>query len=435
MVPASVESAAFVHGGSTLTLGQLSLLVFLMVVVARVQEVVPTLAPLRIGLIAGSIAALSWLLAPVTMHKKVPLGRVEVRYVLGLFGLAIASIPISIWPGHSLEFVISAYWKLILLFLLVLYWSRSIRDIRRIVWVCCLGVMTFVIVGLFVGDIYHERFQTDSQTYDRNDLALVLVMALPLKVYLLSTSRGAGKLVAAGMMLCALVGIMLTQSRGGFLALIVVITMILWRSAMSRASKAAVVVVFLVTFAGLAGEAYWDRMQTMWEPSTEYDQTAGGRTEVWKNGIKILAMHPWGIGIDGFETAEGLSHSGKGKWNASHNSFLQIGCDLGIAGLFLFIALLWRCMRGLSRVQAWGLESALLGAEASEKQYGCNAPLGKRDVASLAASLEISLLGFVCGGFFLSQAYNPFLYVLLALSIAVSRLSEVSRMAQGERGL
>jgi hypothetical protein len=49
--------------------------------------------------------------------------------------------------------------------------------------------------------------------------------------------------------------------------------------------------------------------------------------------------------------------------------------------------------------------------------------MARQEVTSLAGALEISLWAFVIGGSFLSQAYSPFPYSILALGVAVNVLA------------
>ncbi len=166
------------------TWGMLFLLAFLVVIVGRIQEVLPMLAPLRLGLVTGGLAGIAWLYFPSSLLDKVPLEFKQVRYVLILLGLGIATVPIAVWPGHSFEFVTEKYWKIILLFLLVLYWCRSLQNIRQVVWACCVGPIAIVVIGLFSGQVGVQRFHGGSETYDPNDLALVLVTILPMLLFL-----------------------------------------------------------------------------------------------------------------------------------------------------------------------------------------------------------------------------------------------------------
>lgn len=423
--------------------GFLFLLGYAAVSVGRIQELIPALAPFRIGLISGGLAFVVWSQAPGSWREKVPLEVVPVKYVMLLLGLAVLTFPVGVYPKYSLMFIFGSYLKTILLFLLVIYWCRSLIDIRRLLWVCCLITAALVVPGALAGTPSGERYHFDSMSYDPNDLALLLVMALPLVLYLFSTSGRLAKVLLVLAALLCLYGIVLTQSRGGFLALITVGALIFWRNQMSRPSKLVIAVVAAIVFGVLAGTAYKERIATMWNPQDEYDRTAGGRTDIWKTGLMLMATRPWGVGIDAFVIAEGLSHGGFGKWNAPHNSFLQVGVELGIVGLVIFVRLLVYIIKDLRRVQAADHPDR----RSASPRYSMtpvrrsliSSPQAKAgdtqgQIVALAAALEISLWGFIVGGFFLSLAYSSLLYVMLGLSLSCSRLAQTLVSETGQTG-
>ncbi|MBA2253386.1 MAG: O-antigen ligase family protein [Nitrospirales bacterium] len=202
---------------------------------------------------------------------------------------------------------------------------------------------------------------------------------------------------------------------------------------MSRSAKLSIVALGIVVFGVLAGTAWKDRIRTMWDPQTEYDQTAGGRTEVWKASLLLLATHPWGVGIDNFVTAEGLSHGGTGKWSASHNSFLEIAVELGVVGLVVFIRLLRGTMKTLHQIKMSihpRTPTVFVRTAASRRPMKGPQELDERGhLFQLAEAVEITLWGFIVGGFFLSQAYSAMLYIMLALSLVLARLAQLRTVA------
>jgi O-antigen ligase len=417
-----------------LPLGMVLFLLYAWVCVGRPQEIVSALIVLRLGLVTGGLALLAWLMAPGKLSDKIPVEVPIVRDVMILVGVAMITVPISVWPAHSLLFLFNVLLKTVLLFLLIIYWCRSVQDVRRLIWVYCIASVAVVIPGVFSGHAGQERYSVESLSYDPNDIALLQVMALPLIVYLYSTSQRHLKLLLGGMVVLCLYGVILTQSRGGFLALVVAGSLILSRSSMSRSAKVSIVAVGIVVFGVLAGTAWKDRIRTIWDPQTEYDQTAGGRTEIWKASLVLLATHPWGVGIDNFVTAEGLSHGGAGKWSASHNSFLEIAVELGIVGLVIFIRLLRGTMKTLHRIKMSirpRAPSAFVRNVASRRPMNGPQELDERGhVFHITEAVEITLWGFIVGGFFLSQAYSAMLYIMLALSLVLARLAQLSTVPQ-----
>ena len=383
---------------------------FALLSVGRVAEPFPFLWPLRLILVTGSLAAIAWILAPGPFSDKIPLKIRQMRYVIFLMILAVASIPLSVWPGASFKGVSEGLWKLVLFFVLVCYWCRSLHDARRLIWMCCLGLSCLVLASRITGQTdatsSQERFSGNSTIYDPNDLALILAMVIPLLVFLLATARPITKLVIAGMGAICLYGLILTQSRGGFLALAAVIGLLLFRTKLRPSLKFTIAGAVFLIFITVAGTAFWDRMSTIWNPRTEYDETAGNRTENWKTALTLMATRPWGSGYGVCDIAIGEASGRKaGRWNTAHNSFLQIGVELGVAGLIIFLSMLARTFRDLRRVQF-----LYMGSQDSPEQY-------------LASMLEVSLYGFVVGGFFLSQAYSPLLYLIIGLSVVLSRMA------------
>ncbi|MEP6886706.1 MAG: O-antigen ligase family protein [Nitrospirales bacterium] len=414
---------------AVLPLGMVLFLLYAWVCVGRPQEMVPALTVLRLGLVTGGLALLAWFRAPGWFTEKIPIEVPIVRDVMILLGVALITVPIGVWPGHSLLFLFNVFLKTILLFFMVIYWCRTVGDVRRLLWVYCIASVAVVIPGVIFGQTGQERYSVGSLSYDPNDIALLQVMALPLIVYLYSTSGRHARFVLAGMALLCLYGVVLTQSRGGFLALVVAGSLILSRSSMSRSTKLSIVVVGLVVFGVLAGTAWKERIRTMWDPQTEYDQTAGGRTDVWKASLVLLATHPWGVGIDNFVTAEGLSHGGTGKWSASHNSFLEIAVELGVVGLAVFIRLLVWTMSTLRQIKMSirpRAPTVFVRKVTSKRATTAPQELDERGhLFQLAEAVQVTLWGFIVGGFFLSQAYSAMLYVMLALSLVLARLAQL----------
>src|SRR5438128_1701254 len=104
----------------------------------------------------------------------------------------------------------------------------------------------------------------------------------------------------------------------------------------------------------------------------------------------------------------GLQERGIGvRWGAAHNSFIQVGAELGIPGLLLFVGVIASALASLGRLAR------------NARRTG---PAGM-GVSRLAQSLMAALVGFVAGAFFLSLAYADMLYMLVALAIALVKIA------------
>jgi O-antigen ligase len=164
-----------------------------------------------------------------------------------------------------------------------------------------------------------------------------------------------------------------------------------------------------------ASDHYWQQMGTI-TSDTDYNHTSEtGRMQIWNRGIGYMLANPFlGVGPNNFPTAEGTlsplavrQQYGIGvRWNAAHNSFVQIGAETGLPGLALFVAMI-----------ASGF-AALRRAGRVEKQETVDGAL-----PALTPALTASLVGFVVGAFFLSLAYSEMLYTLLAFAVGMRKVT------------
>jgi len=255
--------------------------------------------------------------------------------------------------------------------------------------------------------------------YDANDLATLIATAMPIGLYFVLGQRRLVVRILAGAGLAVLaVGLIRSGSRGGLIAMLAVAIFVLlgFTTIPARARVAGIVVILTVVFAA-ASNRYWTQMQTILNPHEDYNLTSEeGRLKVWKRGIGYLMEHPLlGVGGENFAVAEGtisplarLQERGRGvRWGAAHNTFVQVGAELGVPGLLLFIGLLVTAFRSLRRVTREAVRDGPAGA----------------DVSRLAQVLTASLIGFVTGSFFLSLAYHDILYTVVAFALALAKIA------------
>jgi len=217
-----------------------------------------------------------------------------------------------------------------------------------------------------------------------------------------------------------------TGSRGGFLGFVVVAGYLLVRfEGISRAKRLGAVALLVVMLVGLASDRYFERIETILHPSTDYNwsgQSATGRMEIWRRGVEYMLSHPvLGVGAANFERAEGTlspeaherqRYGRSFRWSTAHNSFIQIGAELGVMGVVLLGALLVDGIRMLGRIR--------------------RRPVG--EAAVLAQVLTACLVGFVVTALFLSQAYSAYLYSLLGLALGLTRVVSAAGRPQPRTG-
>jgi probable O-glycosylation ligase (exosortase A-associated) len=158
----------------------------------------------------------------------------------------------------------------------------------------------------------------------------------------------------------------------------------------------------------VAPQRWYERMDTTIH--YQHDTSATSRIDAWKWSYDFALDHP--ITGGGFKAAE-LFRSPEGGWMEAHNIFFEVMAEHGFVGLAIFCGLLfaayWNCraVRRKSRKVpdlAW--------------------------TADLAIQIQIGILVFVAGGFFVSIATDPFLYDWIAIAIGLRGIVEREIVAQ-----
>ncbi len=125
-------------------------------------------------------------------------------------------------------------------------------------------------------------------------------------------------------------GVFLSGSRTGFLLFIIGIIALLLLSKKDRGIFAAALILpaaAAVLYAGMTGDLTdVGRFLTI----SGKESTLLGRLLYWKDGLRILKTHPFGLGYLGYYYLEPLMQTGYYSVRMIHNDLLQIALDLGI---------------------------------------------------------------------------------------------------------
>ena len=392
---------------------------YVLTAVGRIHQLFDVLGPLHLAAIAGLLAISLYLLDGSDERRGALVLGSTAAWVAALLGWMAISVPFALSPGLSFDLVFNNFIKTVIMSFVVAGSVRNTRDVERLALVYFAGAVIYslVVITRFdlggggawrLGHLYY---------YDANDFATFVVTAIPFGVYFLHAVPKTSTRIAAALGLVVLtLGFVWSGSRGGFIALGAVALFIVFRySAIPlrwRLSATALVVLVLV---GTASDQYWQQMETI-TSDTDYNHTSEtGRLPIWSRGIGYMTANPFlGVGPDNFPTAEGTlsplaerQQYGIGvRWNAAHNSFVQIGAETGLPGLTLFVAVIASAFLALRRA----------GRVEMTRATGESRP-------PLTPALTASLIGFVVGAFFLSLAYSEMLYTLVALAVGLCKVT------------
>ncbi|MCW3050050.1 MAG: O-antigen polymerase [Solirubrobacterales bacterium] len=252
---------------------------------------------------------------------------------------------------------------------------------------------------------------------DPNELASVLVAGLVLAVALAAVlrQRTLGR-VAAGAAACViLLAIFLTLSRGGLLALGVVLVVGIF-----SAGRWRVMAIVLALVATLGTVTYFSEFAS--PVARQRVTTAGngsGRTGLWTVAWRMVDAHPVrGVGAGNFPVSSvhyllrpGAIPDGYfivDRPEVTHNVYLQLLAETGLVGLSLFLGLI-----------AFAVSSALKAARAFKRR-------GDHRLEVIARAAMTAQIGVLTADFFISAQYNKQLWILLALGPALLALARAA---------
>ena len=251
-----------------------------------------------------------------------------------------------------------------------------------------------------------------------NELALALVMTIPLMRYLqLQMSKRWAVWAMHGAMALTAVTVLGTYSRGAFLA-IVAMAFFLWAKGHNKLVWGPALLVVGAIVMSFMPEHWWDRMETI--STYETDASALGRINAWWMAWNLAQDKFFGGGFIIYLPEVFLRYSpDPARVHAAHSIYFQVLGEHGFVGLFIFL---------LIGVTTWWCSRQLIRAGKSQ--------VGQRWAAELGAMVQVAMVGYAVGGAFLSLAYFDLPYNLMVMVVVASYLvkSSVADLATAQGG-
>ncbi len=318
--------------------------------------------------------------------------------IAGLLSIAFALDRLKAW------YSLLEYLKVVLMFIVTVNVVRTEKRLKGlwflVLTVTCLLSLSAIIdysLGRLVLRGVRIKGMIGGLFENPNDLALHLVTMIPIAIALLLSSKGPLKKVFyLGCAIATTAGVVVTFSRGGFLALVFTGGVLLWRLARrSRVLIGSIGAITVVLFIAFAPGGYSGRL------STTRDDSAMARYDDLKRSIFVAAHHPvFGVGMDNYVLYSNSNH-------ATHNAYTQVAAEIGFPAMLLYLIFLITPLKELRRIAS---ETSFKGP-AVRFHYQ-------------AIGLEASLIGYMVASFFASVAFLWYAYYLIAYAICLSRIYE-----------
>lgn len=386
------------------------------VLLARPQDVLTFLQPARPALVLTVLAMAALFFGSHRRELTAAFSTLEGRRYVFFFALMILGIPFAYHKRLAFEGSLLGYTVNVFFFALVVSQVTSLERLKRFIWVICLSTLVYSVFGglLQVGSFGGGRFEVAGGVFDPNDTAYVLLSLFPVCLYFLQFDAGlVKKLVALGAVCGAVATILLTGSRGGIIAFGAVLLMLLLMrtTGVGIGRKMLLLMLLASSWFLVKDKIDVERYLTLSDLSSDYNMTSeGGRIELWKEALDLSLAHPiTGVGVGSFAFANDRARRLDGesylRWQAVHNSYLQVAAEVGLIGFAVFVLIHLRSLCTFLRFSRAPPQSS----EAPE-------------IAALSGFMLLGFTGLMVSGFFLSQGYSIFSTLYFALAASLERL-------------
>lgn len=324
-----------------------------------------------------------------------------------LFGIIIVlTWPIAVDQKEHEDFMV-LFIKYILLFILIIKTIDTPQKFEKLIGVFLLG-------QFYLGWIVHDIGRTvegrveemgTADARDANGLAAVMVVAVPYLIHYLIRGKKWQKLCSLPVIAFVLNALILINSRGAFLGILVSMSyyllLVLKAPSYPKFNKAQVLVgitVGFLLFMYLADSIFWERMSTIIEQSEVTNRYTGReRIDFWFKTFDMLKDHPFGVGAMGYEKLSPQylppeSLSSKTHTRAVHSIYFETMASYGYHGFLVFIVFLMSNFRYI-----WKLKRSLIQSNLYEPYH-------------MVIAIEAAFVGHLISSVFVNRLYSEVLY-------------------------
>ncbi len=335
--------------------------------------------------------------------------------------LFVAWMGITTTQAVNFDPAVTQYVKVIkiqVLTIMALMMLTSKEKVRLFVWVIVLSLGYYGIKGgiftIVKGGGQRVWGPAGSFIGGNNELALALVMTIPLMRYLHLQEQN--KLIRLGLMagmLLTAVSAIGSQSRGALVGLVLT-GGIFWIKSRNKAATAVLIAIAAVLIINIMPESWYQRMDTI--DTYQQDGSAMGRINAWWTAWNVAKDRVTGGGFEMWHNAIFRQYApNPDDVHDAHSIYFKVLGEHGFIGLFLFLCLL---------AMTWTKCSAIIRiAKKNPDQTWA------RD---LAAMIQVSIVGYMSAGAFLGLSYFDYFYHLVALTVVVHSMVKVAAPVSAE---
>lgn len=387
------------------------LFLFTVLLYARPAEFYPSRLTASLALIVALVTLSFFVPTQLSLEGTLTARPTEVNLVLLFCLTALLSIPLAInrpiaWQEFSGTFI-----RCVVIFIVIVNVVRTKTRLKGLLFLAIASSLWLSLqaindyrLGLLTIEGYRASGLGSGIFGNTNDMALHVVTIFPITMALLLGSRGLlGKLLYGVCAALMVAGIVLSYSRGAFVSLVVVVVFLAVKIGPRHRLSIVMVALSLGSAVLLfAPDKYGGRLLSIFIPSLDPGGSSDARRGELFRSAYLALRHPLlGIGMGNYQPE--MSYRGL----VTHNSYTQVGAELGLAALACYWLFVVRPLRSLGQIAR-----ETFAVRSNSSQY------------YLALGLQASLVSYMVASFFLSVAFNWYVYYLVAFAVCLRRIYE-----------
>jgi O-antigen ligase len=367
--------------------------------------------------IAGPIILLGWFLS-LAIRREPPF-RFD-TFTVAMF-VFLAWLGMSSFYALDSDEALSRFYTFVQLVVATLMFMSvvdTVPRIRGVFWSIVVWTSIATVAGL--GRYYSGMSRTVSGFGgDRNEFAIYANIAIVCTYVLYQSSKGRGRLLLSVILPILFLGLALTFSRMGVLAMMLSLLVVGYRIAREKRIAAVLVALaILVLIVAVLPESFWARVGTIGPSMQGRRETVGIRVDLWSMALQMIRDRPiTGVGLGNFATASMRYAHGEYLMSrlVAHNAYISIAAETGLVGLCLFLAVHGVALKSFYRAMSVG---TLL-----------NAP----SLKMMSIATEGCLFAIMFSALSLNSEGLKYLWLFFGLAASLGRIAAHSRVTESPR--
>ncbi|MBA6372141.1 O-antigen ligase family protein [Colwellia sp. BRX8-4] len=215
------------------------------------------------------------------------------------------------------------------------------------------------------------------------------------------------KIIFSTMIVFSLIIILYTGSRTGYMALLFISLYVFFKMDRNKCKIGILSGILMLALAPSIPDQYVERFNSSFTGKEAEGDSSGTRTIIIKDAFGVFANYPLGVGVQAFPTVRMDMY---GRFQDTHNLYLEILTNTGLVGLIVFFLFIKRLL-ALIKLNRY---------KATTSTDLSNADKSYLDNLSHAIALFIIIRLFL--GLFGMDLYEPYWWIALGYALAINNI-------------